>query len=307
MNTMSVFCPSCQSPVSLIGSIADACSFAGRSLDSPLSGGYLYQCLHCRLNFRWPQLTKDSLDALYKGGNDKIAWHYVPSQRKDWTITKTIIQNATECIKVLDVGCFDGAFLSFLGQEYERYGIEIHPAAYSRAEAAGVTMIARDLEDIKDIDRLFDCVISMDVVEHVADPLNFLEKLVGVTKPGGKIILSTGNTDSWPWKIAGSRYWYCQIAEHISFINPMWCNYAAQEIGLSVKQISTFSHKNASVARRIKELAINLAYLSFPAVGRLLRKKGVGGINMRKFPTLADVPPGWHSAHDHLLVVFQKP
>jgi len=305
VKNMPILCPSCQSPTFLRGHIADSNAFAGRVLDSPLKGGCLYHCKYCSLEFRWPQPSKDSLNHLYESGND-IAWQYVPKQRRDWTFAKELIQVTSGCSSVLDVGCFDGSFLTFIGQKYDRYGVEIHPVAFSRAEAAGITMVARDLEDIN-ANHSFDCIVSMDVAEHVADPLTFLKSLAAITKPGGMIILSTGNTEAWSWRIAGSRYWYCHIAEHISFINPTWCNYAAQHLELGVKQISTFSHSDASLLKRARDVVINLTYLSVPALGRLLRKRGIGGINVRQHPSLADVPPGWMSASDHLLVVFQKP
>lgn len=46
-------------------------------------------------------------------------------------------------------------------------------------------------------DKLFDTVVSMDVIEHLYDIDNFLSEIYRVLKVGGKVIISTPNTTSW--------------------------------------------------------------------------------------------------------------
>jgi SAM-dependent methyltransferase len=42
-------------------------------------------------------------------------------------------------------------------------------------------------------DGTFDLVVSMDVVEHVSEPLPWLRELVRVVRPGGSLFLTTPN------------------------------------------------------------------------------------------------------------------
>jgi 2-polyprenyl-6-hydroxyphenyl methylase/3-demethylubiquinone-9 3-methyltransferase len=50
---------------------------------------------------------------------------------------------------------------------------------------------------VESIDGKFDMVISMEVVEHVADPQQFVRDLAARLAPGGLMILSTPNKTAW--------------------------------------------------------------------------------------------------------------
>jgi hypothetical protein len=111
------------------------------------------------------------------------------------------------------------------------------------------------------------------------------------------------------WKLMGSRYWYCTIGEHLSFINPDWCKYVANECDLELIEIQTFSHEkqnNLSISNKLKEAAVNLIYHFSPFALRLARKHGLGGKDTKKYPELADFPPKWMTAKDHFIVKFRK-
>jgi hypothetical protein len=104
----------------------------------------------------------------------------------------------------------------------------------------------------------------------------------------------------------GSRYWYCTVAEHISFVNPAWCHSVAQQTGLSVERIDRFSHSATNRTRRLKELAKNVTYMVTPGFMAWLRRKGYGGKDARTYAALADHPPPWPSAKDHFVALFSK-
>ena len=136
----------------------------------------------------------------------------------------------------------------------------------------------------------------------------FLAQLAQAASPGGLVIVATGNTDASSWRFMGSRYWYCHIAEHISFINPAWAHRAAHHLGLDVVAIQTFSHVDSrgKWGRRLREMIVNLAYRASPWMFARLRQLGAGGIDVVRFPELLEVPPYWLTAQDHILVVFKK-
>jgi len=189
------------------------------------------------------------------------------------------------------------------------YGIEIHPQAAERAKQAGVEIIGNDFSALSSVNARFDVVTSFDVIEHVHNPLEFLKMLGKVSKKGGLIIISTGNSMSSAWRLMGSRYWYCAIAEHISFINPAWCNYMAKECGLEVVDSVRFSHvpqSELTTSSKIKESAMNITYLLFPFLLHFLRRKGFGQKDVGQYPELIDYPPRWMAAKDHFIVKFIK-
>jgi 2-polyprenyl-6-hydroxyphenyl methylase / 3-demethylubiquinone-9 3-methyltransferase len=98
----------------------------------------------------------------------------------------------------LDVGCGAGLLTEPLARLGARAtGIDAAPenigAATAHAAAMGldVEYVAGGIENLTG--RQFDLVVSMEVIEHVANPANFVAGLAGALAPGGLMILSTPN------------------------------------------------------------------------------------------------------------------
>lgn len=291
----------------MIGEIPSCASFAGQVLDECFPGGSLWACENCYLFFRYPRPAWNDVKRLYQSGH-AMAWAASGLERKDWQLIKNWLQGRAGLRSVLDVGCFDGGFLQFLGGNYERYGLELNPNAAEKAEKRGVCVVAEDLDRIRSIETAFDLVTAIDVIEHVPDPRSFLADLSTVTHPGGYIVVATGNTDAITWRVMGSRYWYCHIAEHISFINPRWVNHHAKELGLLVERIEFFSHAplRGSLQRFMREAVGNALLRVAPQAFAFLRRHGWGNIDVKSCPQLIYTPPYWMSARDHMLVILRK-
>lgn len=94
---------------------------------------------------------------------------------------------------VLEIGCSSGFLLDSIGEGYDRYGSEWNPedAAYVRE----VGELPCEEGDVKDIypGKKFTAIIATQVLEHQADPVQFLqdckERLIG----GGYIYLEVPN------------------------------------------------------------------------------------------------------------------
>jgi SAM-dependent methyltransferase len=303
MSSLCPHCPDCGGNVDTIGPIPVTDVFAGRILEHTMGGGRLYRCRHCLLGFRWPRLPIDQLEALYSEGDDHT-WTAPAHTRRDWGIAQRWFG---ECLRpgstVLDVGCFDGGFLEPMIGSYRCFGTEIQQQARNRAEAKGITLVGIDFAESS---RVFDCVTAFDVIEHVENPARFLAQCLDVIHPGGYVLIATGNLDSLSFRLMGSRYWYCTIAEHISFVSPAWLARIVSVLGCRVEKMATFAHGRTSLYCRTKGLVINLLYRASPAFFRYLRKRGLGGKNVKLHPNLADHPPEWVSARDHFIVLMRK-
>ena len=101
----------------------------------------------------------------------------------------------------LDVGSGAGLLaepLARLGAKV--VGIDATPeliaVAHEHAAASGLTIDYR-AGDVQDLEGQFDLVISLEVIEHVADPAAFLKALAKRLAPGGLMILSTPNATGW--------------------------------------------------------------------------------------------------------------
>ena len=299
-----LICPSCGSRATDLGEIPEGRSFAGVELETPLPGGHLLQCNDCHLLWRSPCPDKSVLDALYAAASGDY-WSSDGSIRKDFDLAAQFLsKNVEPGGRVLDVGCFDGGLLSRLDTAIQRFGVEINSEARSRAQERGISILGSDLGDITELGREFDAVVAIDVIEHVHDPYRMLADMAAMVRPGGVVLVSTGNTDAWSWRLMRSRYWYCVVPEHISFINPRWCRAKASSLGLSVENCIRFSHGDPRLRVRAYELLVNSFYLVLPSLfefaRRLRHRRGPG----RGHKNAA--PPLWMSAWDHMFVVFRK-
>lgn len=137
--------------------------------------------------------------------------------------------------------------------------------------------------------------------------MKFFLKLIEVTFSKGFIIISSGDTSAFSWKIMGSHYWYCMFPGHISFINEIWCFNIAKIFKTAIIYMRRFSHsENDSSIKFLIDGFKNVVFKISPTVFASLRKLGLGGIDIRKYPELKYFPPNWRSAKDHILVIFQK-
>jgi len=302
---MSVGCINCGTPARSLGPLPDSNLFAGRALPDTLPGGELYRCPQCRLGFRHPRLPKARLDALYAAGSE-ASWTWEASDRTDWMLAAQTLRDLLPGpARVLDIGCFDGTFLASLGPDVEKCGIEIMPSAAQSARTKGIRVVAADFAGLAPAPAAYDAITAFDVIEHVEDPLAFLSLLASALRPGGVIVISTGNLDAWSWALMRSSYWYCAIPEHISFLSESWFRHATKTLGLTLERVVRYPHEKAPLRRRMFETAANFTYLMAPSAIAALRRRGVGNISRDLAPELnGDYPPGWLTARDHLIVTI---
>jgi 2-polyprenyl-3-methyl-5-hydroxy-6-metoxy-1,4-benzoquinol methylase len=304
---MEILCPSCRCKATKIGPLYQSNEFAGKKLDVLFPKANLYRCDACHLRFRWPRLSKNDMDAFYLD-SDVQHWEYAKGSRTDWNTVYRWVKNCKYEGSVLDIGCFDGSFLESLEPCWKKYGIEINKKAAILAKNKGIEIINHDLTNLSQTSLRFDVVTAFDVIEHVENPFVFLSEISRLCTTNGVIIISTGNSDSLSWKFMGSRYWYCTISEHISFINEQWTKKAANELNLKIEFTKCFSHNGEknNFFVMANDIIKNLLYKISPSMFGMLRALGVGMIDVKKNKALSKYPPYWLSAHDHFITILKK-
>ena len=101
----------------------------------------------------------------------------------------------------LDVGCGAGLLaepLARLGAKVTAVDAapELIEVAKAHAEGQGLAIDYR-ATGVEEVGGKFDLVTAMEVVEHVADPQQFIDSLAARIAPGGLMILSTPNRTAW--------------------------------------------------------------------------------------------------------------
>jgi SAM-dependent methyltransferase len=121
--------------------------------------------------------------------------------------------------RILDYGCGSGAFLaSISGREIERYGTELAEAASRLASDRGIIILSED-ELVSQMEHAFDVITAIDVVEHATDIVALRRLFARLLKPGGHLILLTGNLCSRAAALVGRYWYYMHYAEHLNFFS----------------------------------------------------------------------------------------
>ncbi|MCX5701468.1 MAG: class I SAM-dependent methyltransferase [Candidatus Omnitrophica bacterium] len=307
--TESVSCPSCNSyRIAYIGKIPRMSICAGNILPiSFLTSGHLLKCLKCNLQFRWPRFNKDLLRRIYQVGNPEN-WQYEFKNRKDWQMAAEWVSEKVAVGSILDIGCWDGKFLESLKNGLGLYGVEINSYATEKATSKGIKIVARDIHELNNPAMEFDVITAFDFIEHVEDPFKFISLISRLTGENGYIIISSGNAEAITRKICGSKYWYCTLPEHISFINKYWCDFVAKKLNLEIAHAEKFSHAGGITFKTVvSDLIKNLTYIFCPSLFCVLRKiRRIYFNNGSNSNNIYEHPPSWLSAKDHLVVIFKK-
>jgi cyclopropane fatty-acyl-phospholipid synthase-like methyltransferase len=200
---------------------------------------------------------------------------------------------------VLDVGCFTGSFLTFLGHDWQWFGVEPSIEAGELATRNGITLLGATLADIENGAITFDAIVAIDVVEHLADPLSFFQRTSKMLTPGGVLIILTGNTDALSWRLHKNLYWYCSLPEHVSFFSRGVFDYISRRCGLQAVEQLTMSHNRWSLRDRTEQAVKNLGYAAMNRAGGL----GVPALRQHFVERRA---PTWMAANDHILCALRQ-
>ena len=176
--------------------------------------------------------------------SDSVERHFRRTRKwLSWISSK--LNKPNHEIRLLDVGCSSGAFLTIANKlGFQAEGVEPAPQAAQGACSSGLKVHQGFLEDIKFPANTFDIVTMFEVIEHVRDAFSLLNECHRIIKPGGLLMIGTANTDSWTASIMKSRWEYFDITRHgghISFFNPQSIRVLAERSGFKVESVRTHS------------------------------------------------------------------
>jgi len=104
--------------------------------------------------------------------------------------------------RMIDLGCGDGEITLMFKEELkarEVYGVDIDEQAVALARKRGIEAYIADLskDSLPFPNEFFDLVLSLEVIEHLANPDNMLKEAYRVLRKGGYLLISTPNLASW--------------------------------------------------------------------------------------------------------------
>ncbi len=123
--------------------------------------------------------------------------------------------NKLKGTSVLDVGCGNGNMLSYLSKKFKKFGIDIDDNAIKNSQKYGV-IFKKDLNRKITLPKKYDIIIIYHVIEHLKEPIKFLNNILKYLKKGGYIVLGTPDFDSAMARMYGNNFRMLHDKTHIS-------------------------------------------------------------------------------------------
>lgn len=214
------------------------------------------QCHHCGLGTLTPWPTTQELDRLYSGDYFEYAGevdYYHDAVKKCDLIEKIIPTTAA----VLDYGCGTGHVLKILKQKgYSVQGFDLSPQIAAKARTFASVPVASGQSKMKTYPpQTFDVITAFDVIEHVKNFPELLTYFATWLKPGGKLLLTTPNLDSWDHRLCGSHwYGFTKIPQHLVYFNRHSLDLVCRRAGLNITHLQTwgFSRSLEYIGRQLR-------------------------------------------------------
>ncbi len=213
--------------------LLQACSVCGRrSLRYAFSidNHRLVRCQNCGTMMLNPQPSDEALAAIYSEEyvllqeDARGAAHVSDLKRRTARLYLDLLREyrGGHGGRLLEIGCGQGDFLvEAVGCGYEVVGTDVSPhvcrIAAQRVGGGGAVHCG-SLETLDAGPEGFDVVVLADVIEHVRNPGETLQRIHGLLRPGGTIFVATPAMDSWSAQFMGHRWMEFKL-EHLTYLD----------------------------------------------------------------------------------------
>lgn len=213
----------------------------------------LRACSNCTLYFLSPRLSPQDAQRFYEsddyfsGGDGASGYDNYEVQEDSLRATfKKLLQTLDAqgvCGgSLLEVGCGPGYLLDEAREFFDdRVGVELSAATAKEAQARTDAKIYLSVDEI-DETAMFDCIIATHVIEHVYEPVAFVQSLARHLKPGGSIILAAPHMGSIFRHLMGRRWPSFKYPEHVTFFDKKTLPDLFRRAGLEVVQPVPYPH-----------------------------------------------------------------
>ena len=168
-----------------------------------------YHCDKCDVRYLYPRLSPEQERKFYemefekfmdrragpKGGWENVKSHYKANEPNRIRRMSYLNPYLQEHSRILEVGCSSGFMLKpLLDQGHECHGVDPSNKFRDYLDSVKIHNYSSmdELEAAKESEG-FDIIMHFFVLEHISNPLNFLEQQIKMLKAGGKIVFEIPN------------------------------------------------------------------------------------------------------------------
>ncbi len=208
----------------------------------------------------------------------EIAGRYINAQSAAPGVAGAAKASSPGALEWMDFGCGAGGFLKFLRQQGSLAG---RPLAISGHDVGSYADLLKrdDGFRILDLDALqaepsgrYDVISMIEVIEHLPSPLEPTQLVARLLKPGGLLLLTTGNLDSPIARRQGLEFGYCVPEIHVSLFNPRCLATLYQRVGLTPHPVRFGGALRFKILKNLRHRpaarAIAVAALAFPGLSQ---------------------------------------
>ncbi len=207
----------------------------------------LRRCAECRC--LWANDARQH-DAVLSEAYERVSDSYFdsvendPRYRRFYERLEQQVKPHVSGTTILDVGCGDGVFLSTISDRWSKHGLEPSASGASLARKKNLEVECATM-DTSTRQYEVDLISALDVIEHVIDPHHFVDLFKRHLRPGGVVLLLTGDADSYAARIAGPQWSYLRWCGHISVFSRHGLRKLLESHGFEVLAWSRCEHPSS--------------------------------------------------------------
>ena len=238
-------------------------------------GHWVYKCTSCKLRYVNPQPSDASIFQLYNsdyfqaGGFDSYGYKNYKKllKLKRFTFTRWLceLEASAQKGRLLEIGCASGVFLEIAEKRgWEVTGVDVSRDAAEEGRRKGLNIYDGTLRENLSHLRDYDVVLMLDAFEHMRNPLECLESVYKVLRPGGIVYIITPNAGSASARILGVEWPHLKPKEHLCLFTKRSMRIIIERTGFELIKIS-ISRKIITFDHLIEELPNSMAikFLAF--------------------------------------------
>jgi 2-polyprenyl-3-methyl-5-hydroxy-6-metoxy-1,4-benzoquinol methylase len=227
------------------------CSHPEQTIYRTYRKSILYQCLDCGLVFSQNRLTpcdpKELYANFYKneaGGRFSFGLEVVIRLFRFFRAIK-VFSIDPRAKSIFDIGSGRGFMLYYL-KKYFGYRVAMgtqpsRPALEFSRKELGLEIFQEDFLELPLGNRTFDIITMWHVLEHVAEPERYVERIARCLKPGGTLVVEVPNLRSWTACFTGGYWLGLDLKHHLYFFTPRSLSRMLTKHGFEITHVHTFS------------------------------------------------------------------